>query len=118
MEAPQQQPIATISISTAAPGRRCSTCRVFKDSSQFHKNKRRKDGLCKACKPCAKQAIQDHNERQKKKDHKAWTLKHTIAKREQRARKKLLAAPQPAPTPDYYFMPAPGGEDADVDVVD
>ena len=35
---------------------------------------------------------QDHHERKKKKDHKAWTLKHTIAKRNQRARKRLAAA--------------------------
>ena len=112
-----QQPVATISISTAAPGRRCSTCRVFKDSSQFHKNQNRRDGLCKACKPCAKKAMQDHNDREKERDHKAWTLKHTIAKRELRARKKLAEAaaaaaasqesPAAAPaqsSPDFYFI--------------
>ena len=82
----------TTTITAATPGRRCSTCRVFKGSSHFHKNKKRADGMCKACKPCCKKARQDHHERKKKKDHKAWTLKHTIAKRDQRARKRLAAA--------------------------
>ena len=60
-------------ITAAAPGRTCSTCRVYivKDRTQFHKNKKRADGLCKACKPCARKAIQGHHEREKKKGHKA-----------------------------------------------
>lgn len=100
MQGQQQQ---HTSATTLAPGRICCTCHVHKDRTEFYNNKKRADGLCKACKPCAKKAIQDHHERAKKKNHKAWTLKHTIAKREQRARKKLQAAAAQATTSPSAF---------------
>lgn len=32
--------------------KRCTKCGVWKPTTEFHKNKSRKDGLCNICKPC------------------------------------------------------------------
>ena len=52
----------------------CPTCKVERPEDQFHKNKKRKDGLASWCKPCSKEwrdknkhILKKHSISQKKK---------------------------------------------------
>ena len=59
--------------------KRCSECKKIKPTTEFHKNKAKKDGLCTECKPCHCELVRQYSTKNKDKirtRHKKYVKKN------------------------------------------